>query len=69
MEKNKRESKMDYLNRHYKFVGTEKLFAKPYKVPRKLPPNTDSFYKKNEDAESAFNRDEGKMKSILSKGK
>ena len=69
MEKNKTESKLDYLKRHYELVANDKQYAKPYKKAKKLPPNTNSFYKKAEDFNAAANRDEGKMKSILSKGK
>jgi hypothetical protein len=68
MKKNKKESKLDWLNRHYELVSNEKQFAKPYKTPKKLPPNTDSFYKKAEDFNAAANRNEGKLKSILNKG-
>jgi len=50
-ETKKRETKLDYLHRHYKSVADESHYALPRKKPYPLPPNTISFYAEQEAAE------------------
>jgi hypothetical protein len=64
MEKKKKESKLNWLNRHYELVANENNFSKPYNTPKKLPENTLSFY---HEAEEYNKKTKEKQKPFYSK--